>query len=305
VHPAIQSGLKRPDFLAVTGGGEQFYCEAVVAFDASDAEAGAQSRLNDLHDALNQTESPNFFIDLDTDGEPERPLPIGSIRKATEQFLRELDPDEIAAQLNAGAEISDLPVLRLAYHGCTIEIRGLPKSPSLRGISGVRPLGLIGMGARFVDDARATREAAIKKATRYGNLGHAYLIAVNAQSQHLGHTDMMAALFGTETFLLSSQLTGSSEPEMDRKRNGLWNGPKGSRYTRVSAVLIGSSILPWSVAASTPWLFHNPWASRPLSDALDVLPHARAIPSESRMDFREGIAASDLFGLPPNWGDAE
>jgi hypothetical protein len=173
-----------------------------------------------------------------------------------------------------------------------------------RGKPGIRPLGAISTGAAPVDDSRAIRDATVKKATRYGNLEHPYLIAVNAESQHLDRIHMMEALFGRETFYLPSQLEQSSDPQMVREPDGLWTSPNGPRHTRVSAVLIASGIVPWSVSAYTPWLFHNPWATRAFPDTLDVLPHARSVAGEMRMVFYEGLSAAQLFELPDDWGSA-
>lgn len=302
VHPSVPTGSKTPDFLVTPPTGERFYCEVVVAFDQSHAEAAASSRINDLRDALNTADSPNFFIHLDTEGEPSAPLPLRAIRQAAERFLRELDPDQMVQQLRDGVSLFEMPALSLEHHGCTIEIRGHPKSPETRGKPGIRSLGMYGSGMEMqvVQSFVATRDALVKKASRYGDLGHPFLISVNAESQHLERIDMMEALFGRETFVFP-QYGELGEPEMIRQPNGLWTGPKGPRYTRVSAVLVASAVNPWSVTRYSPWLFHNPWAKLGLPSALDRLSHARPIPNESRMAFTEGVTSQDLFELPAGW----
>jgi hypothetical protein len=298
LHPVIPTGAKRPDFLVETAGGERFYCEATVAFDASHTESAGEKRLNDLRDALNKVDSPNFFIELNTDGVPVNPLPLKDIRRQVAEFLASLDPDAIAAQLTGGAELQDLPAMSLTFDGILIDVRGLPKSPGSRGKEGVRSLGVISTEGGFVDDAAAPRDAAIRKAAKYGDLDLPFLIAVNAPSQHLDRIDIMEALFGKESYAMSPDM---KEPRLVRQPNGLWHGPKGQRYTRVSGVMLVSSLVPSSVGVAMPWLILNPWAKKPLPDAFPLISTGRAIQGATTMDFVERASGEVIFGLQEGW----
>jgi hypothetical protein len=298
VHPVLDTTSRRPDFLVRHSMGAQFYTEVVVATDESQRQMGERSRLDDLKNALNSADSPNFFIHLDTEGVPTAPLPLRGIRQRVEQFLSSLDPDELSDMLAAGCELRNLPCLQLAYAGCKIEIRGIPKSVAARARPDIRPLGAISDGAKWVNDSQAVRDALVRKAGRYGKLDLPYLIAVNAPSQHLDRIDMMEALFGKEQFVVRPN---EREPEMIREPNGLWTGPVGARYRRVSAVLMTSSLGPWNIGSATNQLFHNPWAHMSLGKSLDELPVAHPVTPEHRMQFMDGATNSEIFELPLGW----
>lgn len=150
----------------------------------------------------------------------------------------------------------------------------------------------------MIDDSAAPKLAAIRKAGKYGDLDLPFLVAINAQEQHLDRIDMMEALFGKEGYLMSRE---SEDVRMVREPNGLWTSATGPRYSRVSAVLLVSSLVPWSVGSCSPWLFLNPWAKRPLPSVLTAVSTARPSHEDHKMIFSDGADGTALFGLPPNW----
>jgi len=77
---------------------------------------------------------------------------------------------------------------------------------------------------------------------------------------HVDRIDEMQALFGQEQYIFSSNRL-ESEPRMERAKNGVWVGPTGVQYRRISAVLIAPDVLPWTVAVRNVRLYHNPWAN--------------------------------------------
>lgn len=300
VHPRVPGSDKRPDFFAERNGEPRFYLEAIVATNRSTNAHATQLRLNRVYDALNGVESPNFFIGIDVFGTPSTPVPERRLRQVVAQFLDGLDPESLAAVVQV-AGLDGLPRGRFEHEGMRIEFFPIPKSPASRGKPGIRPLGMHGPGeASWVDDVSALRSAVARKATKYGELNRPYVIAVNAIDQHLDEIDIMEALFGSETFVFRTN-DGSeplAEPEMIRKPDGVWRGPKGSN-TRVSAVAVASSLLPWTVHVSTPAVYHNPWARFPSLNALKELPHA--VPVENRLVTVPGDSFAVLAGLPAEW----
>jgi hypothetical protein len=96
----------------------------------------------------------------------------------------------------------------------------------------------------------------------------------------------------------------AAEGEWVRQRNGFWMKGSRARGTRVSAVITGTSLMPWNVATSWPWLWPNPWATYPLEVDLSL---PTAISSEQgAVTYRDrGVSPAELFGLPVDWPGPE
>jgi hypothetical protein len=299
IHPHLLTGTTRPDFLVSKAGQASFILEATLATNISYREAAANARLNSVYNALNQVLSPNFFIGIEVFGTPSTPVPGKKLRKAVELFLQGLNPDAVGAVLQGGGGLGDLPRGQFTHGDWSIEFYPIAKSHAARGKPGIRPLGILGPGgAREVDDRGPLRDAILAKGGRYGDLGVPYIIAVDALGQWwLDRSDIMEALFGQEAFYFDPLNPG--EPQMTRNPDGAWFGKKGRQYTRVSAVLIGGDITPWTVGARIPVIYHNPWAKHPCPDALAQLRSAH--PENNTMKEREGLTGYDIFGLPAGW----
>ena len=105
---------------------------------------------------------------------------------------------------------------------------------------------------------------------------------------------MMNALFGKE----GVQFTRSGTKEI-RIPDGVWVSKSGPRYTRISAVLLATKVMPWNISKALVRLYHNPWAQRPYASVLNCLP--RAIPEGSIIIMKEGDTLAKIFNLPPEW----
>jgi hypothetical protein len=214
--------------------------------------------------------------------------------------LKQHDPDEISLLLKNGG-LSDLPRAEFAHEDWRIKFYPLPKSLGARGDTSIRPLGMMGPSeAHWVDNRTALRNAVIKKAGRYGKLGAPYFIAVNTVSQHVDQIDVMEALFGKETYKIPVLSNGrSGEPVMERLPDGALRGPAGPTNKRVSGVLVVKSLIPWSVGAYSPTVYHNPWAAWPCLEALRDLPSA--LPAEGTLPISPGKTFAELVGLRDGW----
>ena len=84
----------------------------------------------------------------------------------------------------------------------------------------------------------------------------------------------------------------------DYYRDLYWRGTAGG--TRVSGVLFGQNLNPWSVATTLPRMWVNPWASRPI-------PQADPFATFTANDDGEIVAsagtrtAHKVFSLPEGW----
>jgi hypothetical protein len=304
IHPSpLDSGTTRhPDFLVRPRAGSCFYVEAILATAESAEESAARARKNEVYDALNRLDSPNFFVGLDIAGAPSTPPSAKRIRAFLKKRLDKLDPDEIGAHWKSG-QIKAVPKWPYEHDGWSITFYPIPKSPKLRGQSGVRPIGMVSPEARFVDSSTPIRNAIVEKAGRYGDLKLPYIIAVNALDEApVDKIDIMDALFGNEQYTVAFGKTGMvSEPEISRAPNGAWTSEARPRYTRVSAVLLTLGLFPWTVGSARTYLVHNPWAQRPYSSPLTRLP--QGIPEDGQIRWQEGDSLYEILGLPPQWPD--
>lgn len=280
IHPKVEGSTGRPDFLVDSPTGSSFYLEAVLATNESAEGAAARARVNVVYDALYQLDSPNFFIGMDLRGAPKTPPPARKIRAFLSNRLNILDPDDIA-----------LPRWRYEYEGWRIVFYPIPKPPGLRGKPGIRPIRER-TEIRSFDATAAIRGAIVSKAGGYGDLRLPYVIAVNVLEYGVDHDDALLALFGKEPF------SGRSDPKLG-VHEGAWFGVSGPRYTRVSAALLATLVLPEIFPKASIRLYHNPWAKRPYKAELTRLP--QAVPLDDRMEWQDGKTLDMIFDLPPGW----
>ena len=110
--------------------------------------------------------------------------------------------------------------------------------------------------------------------------------------------DILEALFGQEQFHvpvgLNREVT-SEDIGFSRKRDGAWVGPMGSRYSRVSAVLIAVHLRPWSINDAVVRLYHNPRAEFEYKSVLTRLNQARL--RDGVMRKIEGDSLADILEL--------
>ncbi len=297
VHPRIGRTLAtRPDFVARGPTGDSIVVETVLAYEQSAESRAAQRRIDQGYDVLSRVASPEFFLWIRIVGAPKSPIPARRLRHEVRLFLRSLEYSKVNETMHQGG-LDALPTLEFEHDGCLIQVSPMAKSEEARGKPGLRPLGIMGLGeVRWVDNRGPLREAIRRKASRYGPIRRPYVIAVNAVDQDLDKTSIMEALFGQETFVLR-QVDGSpSEPEMIRQRNGAWFGPPGPINTRVSAVLVVSSLSPWSASVRCPELYLNPYARHSYSGPLLSLPSHR--PVGGHLERAPGREAREVLGLP-------
>lgn len=78
------------------------------------------------------------------------------------------------------------------------------------------------------------------------------------------------------------------------------DGPHG---TRVSGILFGDAITPWTAAGRLPRLWLHPAAAHPLRTSF-ALPTARIV-SERVVLSEDDLSGAEVFGLPPGWPGPE
>jgi hypothetical protein len=199
----------------------------------------------------------------------------------------------VLAQLGA---IQDLP--RWTYREDKIEIEFgiIPVSKERRGSSDHRPIGIYPGGFRLGGSDPAIRDKISKKAGRYGQLGTAYIIAVNCLGGFGTSTpDQIRALFGDEKPVFSRV---SGNLKLSGKVNAAWYGPNGVKNKRLSGVLL-TRVFPWNLPIAEVTLFHNPWADFPYDGPLTQFPRVQL--SHDKLISIPGKSFGSILSLEDGW----
>ncbi len=300
LHPAIQGRNTRPDFVVSNQGVNQFYLEATLAGLPSQKEQGANARMGIVYDVIDTIETPNFFLKLGIRGTPCTSPPTRTLRLDLTNWLATMDPDYIQ-QLLRGGKNSEIPVFPWQHEGWNLLFTPIPKSSKLRGQPGVRPIGMKMPEGGWMNTHGEIRKAIESKAKKYGDLQLPLIIAVNAVGDHCDNIDIMNALYGDESILVTEHANGKFTERFDRKPNGASLGPKGPRNLLVSGGLMFACLNPWNMGVVTPELFHNPWAQHPLPVSSWPLPYCVADLATMRVRHQLGRTSGQVLDLPSPW----
>ncbi len=298
VHPRIAGTNRRPDFLISDSRRRRFLIEAASVTDTSATARAEESRRHAVYDVLNRFHCPDYFLNVQHHGELTSNLPGVRLRHELRQFIDSLDYKVVRGL--AEREPAHLPKFLFVHESFRLEIGVIPVSPQKRGHPEHRPLGIHGPGeAAWVDHHTSIRDRIVHKANYYGHLHRPLIVAINVASGHADNIDVMQALFGTERWTFSTLSDEPSEPEFDRAPDGVFKGPKGPHNRNVSAVLVVSALLPWTVVTAEPVIYQNPWARNPT----DSLPESiiQFWPEGQRMVPRGGSPVHKILNLPQGW----
>jgi hypothetical protein len=299
IHPRLESGTRRrPDFLVNSLSGSEFYMEAILATNRSKTDRTIDAHLNDFLRSLERVDSPDFFILIDwVDFEPSNPLPGSKVRKQIRNWLSTLDYEAVVAHAEREPESSSsLPKLSLDLEGHGVTIRAVPKKKDRRGQWGEQSIGSYPIRLEQSIPHLAIRDAVIKKSSRYKSPDLPYVIAVNSLYPFVRRHDCEVALFG---------LPGPPEPASLERRaftrllHGAWTGVSGATRTRVSGVLAARYVLPWTICSTEVILYHNPWASRPITLGIPDFPEAHL--RDEGVEYRITRTLGSQLQMPEGW----
>jgi hypothetical protein len=288
VEPQLAGG-RAPDFLVAAPDGREFFLEATVAEGEVGADPGADRRMREVMQAIDDVRSPDFFLGAHPRGMPAQPVRRRRLRDLVQRFVDGLDYDAVLADF---AEGRAAPMFRFEEHGLTLRIDVVPKN--LRGEGG-RAIGHRMLAGGVIHPDRPIRAAVEAKAGRYGQLDRPYIVAVSALDQFANADAAVDALFGTD----QEAVFESGHHQAIRARDGVWMGAGGPVHTRVSAVLSTERLSPWDVGQRGMRLIHNPWAARPILD-LPLGVEVRQV-TVGRLTVTPGQSLAEIFQLPPGW----
>lgn len=279
IHPAMPNTASRPDFLIRSTKSSPFILEATVVTFQSKADVGAEARLNHIYDILNKkVDSPNCFISVEVNSSPLTQPPANQIVQFITDKLKDLDIDALSDLYQKGG-YQEVPAWQFDHEEWSILFRPVPKSPEARGRSGLRPLGPYFSGWKLIDHTPALRDAVSTKAHKYGEIPYPFVVAIDAL-EPLDYGDVEAAF-------------------LKREYDGVWTSRKESSRRRVSAVLLASNLLPWSLGETKCGVFYNPWATSSMDFAFSKI--SQYILHDDGLMVTEGQPLPELLGVawPP------
>jgi len=292
VHPSVSSGSRVPDFL-VTRNQESFYVEATATYGKQ--ASGEQARLHQVFDAINQIDSPNFFLSLDVHSIGQNALPTKRLKTGLESWLATLDPDEIdpASLLSDAGE-------RFAWKkpGWDLLFRPLPVREDARG-RGHNPLGMWGPGEAYpLGDSESIRESLNDKGSAYGPLDRPLIVAINTSTGFNRDFETMNALYGSAQ--VQFDIAHPDRPAREvRGSDGFWGHPGSWSHPHVSGVLLGPNISVSSISAVSPTLWLHP---SPVAHVAALESWRTAELMVNRVEQSEAQQpVHEMFGLPEGW----
>jgi hypothetical protein len=144
LHPSVSDTSGRPDF-QLERATDTIYVEAMALHEPAEEQRLAR-QLAPVHDAINQIDSPNFFLWIDWIRPGVATPPLGWLRKSLEEWLVTLDPDQGVSCGKPNA-VEHCPHEAFSMGGWEISLFAVPKKPEARGKPGQRALGSPGARA--------------------------------------------------------------------------------------------------------------------------------------------------------------
>lgn len=282
----VQPNGRAPDFLLSAGDDRQFFLEATLATGRARADEGANRRLREALQAVDQVQSVRFFLHLSTEGVPAAPIAVGRLRRAIQLYVDALDYDALRAD-----GIAEVPTFEHQEHGLSITIQAVPKNTPHAGRA---------IGSRMLPGGFGTPHVAIKaavehKAGHYGEVGRPLIVAVNALEEYAGRDDAVSAVFGTPA--VSFRPDGSHR--CVRNADGAWRDSTGPVHTRCSGLLFVDRLSPWTLGQRSMTLILNPWARNPINLQPIGFDVGRVI--DERLVWECGRSLQDVLGIPQDW----
>lgn len=294
-HPEIPGTKKRPDFAATDQQGTEpvAYVE-VTTVNPPSSEESNKNRENAVYNAIDGAKIPagsalGYRLVHASKGSPPLKRLVADVERWATDNAETAKAQEVTKTFTAGDWTVDLDL----YSG------GTNPEP------GVHAIGVIDMGGGIISPHKDLRAALETKSKRYGALDKPYVIAVaDGKEQLFGKDSITSALteamFGDEIVQFTDGV-----PQLTHAKNGFWHGPDGPRNRHVSAVILLPETGLWKLREEKwqPLLAVNPWAERPLPDALKKM--RRLEKDNGRWVLKEGERFADLVCLPNPWPPAE
>ena len=290
-----ESGGRTPDF-GVTedlhdGSQFQYVVEATDIKIEGNSELELPWLVRQVSDILNEIESPDFFMWVETDGTLESMPRKESLKQPFLQLLREADYDELSAFTDHGQPLlGDYPSATFVHGNWTLRGSLFPVGPDQRG----EPGKFVGAGlgtSASLDDIEGPRRQLYKKARRYRDVED-LIIAIRTDPTGIRMRDV---LFGTQNITVHFpkdplDTRPMPEPQAGHKLDGFWVNSKGPQNTNVIGVVVFQYLHPHCIDQTTAVYYSNPYVDRPKPTWADAITHAEY--PDNRVTIVEGLAPS-------------
>ena len=293
VHPELNGERSSsPDFLVREPGGRHWFLEAVLASETSNRDRGRESLQARVFQAIDEIESPDFWLHARARGELEASPSTNLLKREIRDWLETLDYESCREKirLDGGRE---LPRFERALGAWRLTIQASAKSRAHRGLT--RTLGFQSRGdSRQVKTADALRKAVKRKAGKYGHLDGPFCVAVNAMESIGEPGEIARSLYGSEPAL---HLGRAGDWPIERNQDGVFG--RSDRHSRVSGVLVFQMLFPTTSRSVSARMWLNPDATHPLGGTVLQLPVAEYVDDSLR--YRLGFPPGAVLGLPDDW----
>jgi hypothetical protein len=288
-HPDPGNGTRnRPDFLVTPPDAEPFFLEAIVVNEGRDIDGSGEAMREDVLDRLDRAPHPEFYRDIEQDGQPTTQPPSRGLIREVHAWLDGLDADAVARDVATHGH-GAYPRHPWQHEGWTLTFGAIPKGNN-RGVLD-RLIGLLSVGGGAVDLRTPIREAIRTKGRRYGTLPHPLVVAVSVTAFHLRDLDEVDALFGSEAMAFDADRNA----RLVRVPDGAWHDGHERRSARVSAAWLFNDLDFYRLGRARQTLYLNPWALVPLDNPPGWLPQVRV--EGKRFVRSEGMTPGQVWGL--------
>ncbi|MHB8241685.1 MAG: hypothetical protein ACYDHN_06805 [Solirubrobacteraceae bacterium] len=291
VHPEIAGHNGHPDFLAERGQ-ESFYIEAVTVFSGI-VDQSRRSRLEAaVLDAIDTVDASLFMVRIGFERVGQSMPTTRSIVDPIEAWLATLDVDDMLAKYPGGYSPAKE---RIAFGDWVIELKPIAREAKYRGCPDNRLIGIGPISAGYTNDVQQIRRAVTRKKKQLGTPDKPLVVAALAPSGTVDNWVIENVLFGSEAV----QLGPGDTTSLTRSPDGIWIGKRGPATKRMSALLMGTGIVPNTSARAWPSLWHH----FDPTYALDAdLPFSSARVVEERLVVEDAKrSASEVLGLLVDW----
>ena len=241
-------------------------------------------------DALDEIDSPDFRLYIQTEGKLDSHPPKAYIRRAFEELLSKADYEGILNNSETRAEFSieDHPSASLHHGNWRLVGHLIPVQPEYRGA----PSGFVMIGPTKVDnfdDIGRTKDRLYDKAKRYRNVENLIIaLRCDVANNRLGEV-----LFGSQqvTVYFHKDLADTTpvpEPHYSQKLNGFWFNSGGAINRHVIGVAAFYGVHPCGLDCSKAVFYSNPYLDISMPEWTKMISHAEY--SDGDINVVDGVA---------------
>lgn len=283
VHPEVSNG-KNPDFYLSHPSGQNLYLEALTSGVKKELDTASNKIIGEALDYIDANVKSNLFrISIGNIGYPTNPVSKKEIANKISKWLEGLDhPECLESENSPSLKIDTGKNWKLEVEAKALQ-EPSPDGSIIYGNGGF---------TQWIDTKTGIKDRISEKAGKYGELNEPYVIAVNSTGHGLRRDDVFQVLFGEEEFYINPT---SGEWSQGINPNGLFLSNRQESHTRVSGVLIGYNIRPFTVKEDDVELYLHPYTQYPIQDgSLRTLP-INKLDNEGYPQNIDGIRTSSLF----------